>query len=95
MSELIIFGTTIDNLVGMVHDYPRPWYLSKKFLDIICCIMIFPFVCMKKIEKLKFVGLIALMAIFTFTMVITYHFFELISQGNTSPCILNYYKISI
>jgi amino acid permease len=43
---------------------------------------VFPLACLKRIEKLRFVGLIALIAIFSFTMIITYHFVYLASQGN-------------
>lgn len=84
MSELIIFGTTSENLVNMLGYDTKPWYLDRKFHMIGVGILLIPLVTVKKIERLRFVSFVAMASITTFTFIIIYNFFKLLSEDKLS-----------
>lgn len=84
MSELIIFGTTSENLVNMLGYDTKPWYLDRKFHLIGVGILLIPLVTVKKIERLRFVSFVAMASITTFTFIIIYNFFKLLHDDKLS-----------
>ncbi|CAD8074562.1 unnamed protein product [Paramecium sonneborni] len=86
LSELIIFGDTCSNLVNYFsgqNSTEQPIYLSRPLLIIIASVVLFPFLIVKQIEKLKFVSLFALLSIGMFTCSVVYNYFLIEKKNDT------------
>ena len=71
-----IFGTTCENLVELilVDITIIPFYFTRWFLMIVVAISLIPLLIVKSIEKLRFVSLVAIISVLSFTSVIIWNF---------------------
>ncbi|CAD8146330.1 unnamed protein product [Paramecium octaurelia] len=80
LSELIIFGDTVGNLMNYFTDRTteeQPFYLTRPIFLIVLSIFLLPFLLVKSIEKLRFVSLFAILSISSFSCLVIYNFFTI------------------
>jgi len=72
-------------LVDLNHEGNNIFWLDRRFLTVVVAILIMPLLVVKSIEKLKFVSLVAILSIASFTTILIYNFFKNISDNSLPP----------
>ncbi|KRX00604.1 hypothetical protein PPERSA_12823 [Pseudocohnilembus persalinus] len=77
MVEMVIFGNTAQNLLGMIDkNLVTHWYAQFRFLTFLSSLLISPLIFVKSIDKLKHVALFAIVSIFLFSICTVVTFFD-------------------